>query len=171
MNFKIQFAMGSYFGQPQIKVVIDDYMLLYDGTAQELLEFDVQLDDGNHELKIVHHGKTVDDHLLDNHGNIIQDKFVEIKKIWMEGVELESELWSGRFFPVYMHKAEHEPYFISPNLYLGHNGTWILNFSTPALTWLINLRNQGPNLDGTIFKTSRQTLQEMKQIFLDLPDV
>jgi hypothetical protein len=163
--------MGTYFGIPQIKIAIDDYMLLYDGPAKESFEFDIPLDDGNHELKIVHHGKTVDDHLVDDRGQIIQDKFVEIQRIWMDGVELQQELWTARFFPVYMHKADHEPYYISPNLYLGHNGSWIMDFATPALIWLINLRQPGPSLDGTIFKTSRQVLQEMKQAFMDLPDV
>lgn len=171
MNLQLQFRLGSYFGIPQIKVALDDYMLLYSGPAQTLMQFDVPLDDGHHELKIVHHGKTVHDHLLDDQGLIVQDKFVEIEKIWMDNVQLDQELWSGRFFPVYMHKADNEPYSICPNLYLGHNGTWILNFNTPALTWLIASRKPGPNLDGTIFKTSRETLHEVKQIFLNLPDV
>ena len=89
----------------------------------------------------------------------------------MDNVELQRELWSARFFPVYMHKADDEPYYISPNLYLGHNGSWIMDFSTPALRWLIDLRQHGPKLDGTIFKTNRQVLQEMKKAFMDLPDV
>lgn len=57
------------------------------------------------------------------------------------------------------------------NLDLGHNGSWIMEFATPAISWLIARRQPGPRLDGTIFKSSRETLQEMKRAFQDLPDV
>lgn len=171
MNLSIRLGLGTHFGMPLIKIAIDDYLLLWDGPAQEQFDFAVPLDDGHHELKIIHYGKTVDDHVLDHEGRILLDRYVEIKGVSMDEVELQEELWQARFFPVYMHKADHEPYYISPNLYLGHNGSWIMEFATPAISWLIARRQPGPRLDGTIFKSSRETLQEMKRAFQDLPDV
>ena len=52
MKIQLDFAVERRLGDPRIKITIDDYMLLYDGVAQDSLEFDVPLDDGNHELKI-----------------------------------------------------------------------------------------------------------------------
>ena len=171
MKIQLDFAVERRLGDPRIKITIDDYMLLYDGVAQDSLEFDVPLDDGNHELKITHHGKTVHDHVLNSDGSIAIDKHVEIVGIHLDHTPLTGELWLGKFFPVYMHKANNEPYSICPNLYLGHNGTWVLEFATPALKWLIDTRRPGPQLSNTIFKTNHQVLQEIKTVFENLPDV
>ena len=171
MKIQLDFAVERRLGDPRIKITIDDYMLLYDGVAQDRLEFDVPLDDGNHELKITHHGKTVHDHVLNLDGSIAIDKHVEIVGIHLDDTPLTSELWLGKSFPVYMHKADNEPYSICPNLYLGHNGTWVLEFATPALKWLIDTRRPGPQLGNTIFKTNHQVLQEIKTVFENLPDV
>lgn len=171
MKIQLNFAVERRLGDPQIKITIDDYMLLYDGVAQDSLEFDVPLDDGNHELKITHHGKTVHDHVLNSNGSIAIDKHVEIVSIHLDNTPLTGELWLGKFFPVYMHKNDNAPYSICPNLYLGHNGTWVLEFATPALKWLIDTRCPGPQLSNTIFKTNHQVLQEIKTVFENLPDV
>jgi hypothetical protein len=171
LKLSLTFDVERRLGDPQIKITIDDYMLLYDGVAQNSMEFDVPLDDGNHELKITHHSKTVHDHVLNTDGSIAIDKHVEITGICLDDAPLNNELWLGKFFPVYMHKADNEPYSISPNLYLGHNGTWVLEFATPALKWLIDIRRPGPQLANTIFKTNHQVLTEMKAIFENLPDV
>lgn len=171
MKIQLSFFVERRLGDPLIKITIDDYMLVYDGVAQESLEFNVPLDDGNHELKITHHGKTVHDHVLNLDSSIAIDKHVEIVGIHLDDTSLTNELWLGKFFPVYMHKADNEPYSICPNLYLGHNGTWVLEFATPALKWLIDTRRSGPQLGNTIFKTNHQVLQEIKTIFENLPDV
>ena len=171
MKLQLNFDVERRLGDPLIKVTIDDYMLLYDGVAQDCMEFDLSLDDGNHELKITHYGKTVHDHVLNSNGSIAIDKHVEIIGICLDDAPLSNELWMGKFFPVYMHKSDNEPYSICPNLYLGHNGTWVLGFATPALKWLIEIRRPGPQLENTIFKTNRQVLTEIKTIFENLPDV
>jgi hypothetical protein len=171
LKIQLSFFVERRLGDPLIKITIDDYMLVYDGVAQESLEFNVSLDDGNHELKITHHGKTVHDHVLNLDSSIAIDKHVEIVGIHLDDTSLTNELWLGKFFPVYMHKADNEPYSICPNLYLGHNGTWVLEFATPALKWLIDTRRSGPQLGNTIFKTNHQVLQEIKTIFENLPDV
>ena len=111
------------------------------------------------------------DHVLNSDGSIAIDKHVEIVGIHLDHTPLTGELWLGKFFPVYMHKANNEPYSICPNLYLGHNGTWVLEFATPALKWLIDTRRPGPQLSNTIFKTNHQVLQEIKTVFENLPDV
>ena len=171
MKIQLSFFVERRLGDPLIKITIDDYMLVYDGVAQESLEFNVPLDDVNHELKITHHGKTVHDHVINLDSSIAIDKHVEIVGIHLDDTSLTNELWLGKFFPVYMHKADNEPYSICPNLYLGHNGTWVLEFATPALKWLIDTRRSGPQLGNTIFKTNHQVLQEIKTIFENLPDV
>ena len=171
MKLNIDFTVERQLGDPMIKIVIDDYLTLYDGIAQEHYEFDIDLIDGGHDLTIIHYGKLPEHHVYNKDGSVDIDRHVEIKSIKLDHVMLESELWSGKFFPVYMHKTNDEPYFICPNLYLGHNGAWKLEFATPAAAWLIDLRHPGPKLAGTIFKTNSDTLTMAKNFFKDLPDV
>jgi len=171
LRLEIDLNVERRLGNPMIKIVVDDYLTLDDGPAQDYYDFDVDLVDGGHDLTVIHYGKSPEHHVHDPYGNIVIDRHVEIKGIKLDCIKLESELWNGKFFPVYMHKAEHEPYFICPNLYLGHNGAWKFEFATPAAAWLIDLRKPGPKLAGTIFKTNSDTLEVAKNFFKDLPDV
>lgn len=171
MKLEIDFFVECRLGNPEVKIIIDDYITLYNGIAQENFEFEIDLPNGGHDLKIIHYGKKPHHHILDANGTITVDRHIEIKRIAFEQVNLERELWDGKFFPVYMHKTKDEPYYICPNLYLGHNGTWKYEFSTPVLPWLIASRNQGPQLDNTIFQTNASILEEAKNFFKDLPDV
>jgi hypothetical protein len=171
LKLKINFESEQIFGDPLVKILIDDYLTLYDGPAIDEHEFHCDIPDGKHELKIVHYGKTKHDHTIDSTGALILDKHVEIKNIEIDDIILESELWSGKFYPVYLHKKELDPVYISPNLYLGHNGAWILDFETPAGVWLIGLGRPGPELAGTIFRTNSDLVEVAKDFFRDLPDV
>jgi hypothetical protein len=171
LKLDIELTVERRLGDPRIKIIIDDYLTLASGPAQDHYSFNVNIPDESHNLKIIHYGKTVTDHVLDDQGKILIDKHVEIKSIAMDDIKLNKELWTGKFFPVYMHKSKDEPYFICPNLYLGHNGTWLLDFATPVTNWLINLRRPGPKLDGTIFKSNKEILDTAKSHFQNLPDV
>lgn len=171
MKLAIDFFVERRLGDPQVKIIVDDYISLYNGDAKESFQFDIDLPDGGHDLKIIHYDKKPEHHVHDPYGNIVVDRHIEIKRIALDEVNLERELWDGKFFPVYMHKANDEPYYICPNLYLGHNGTWKYEFVTPILPWLITTRQQGPKLDNTIFQTNAAILEEAKNFFKDLPDV
>jgi len=171
LKLTIDFFVERQLGIPKVKIIIDDYITLYDGDAEDHYDFDIDLPNGGHDLKIVHYGKKPQHHAYDSNGNIAVDRHIEIKRVAFDNVDLERELWDGKFFPVYMHKADHEPYFICPNLYLGHNGTWKYEFVTPVLPWLIATRQPGPKLDNTIFQTNASILEEAKNFFKDLPDV
>ncbi len=171
MKLEINFAVERRLGNPQIKIIVDDYITLYNGDALDQFDFDIDLTNGGHDLKIIHYDKKPEHHVHDPYGNIVIDRHIEIKRIALDKVNLERELWDGKFYPVYMHKADNEPYFICPNLYLGHNGTWKYEFVTPVLPWLIASRNQGPKLANTIFQTNASILEEAKNFFKDLPDV
>ena len=103
MILDLKFTVERSLGDPLIRIVIDDYLILHEGIAQEEFHFDFQIDHGSHVLKITHYGKSKHDHVVDNE-KIVVDKHVEIKEIKMDNVELKSELWEGKFYPVYMHR-------------------------------------------------------------------
>jgi hypothetical protein len=180
MHLIIDFDVGSQLGNPMIKILIDDYIVLYEGAAHNQFDRKFDINYGEHELKIVHYGKTDNDHVYNNDGSIKIDKYVYIKSISIDSVVLrDSELHTGQFWPVYslsyidtmISTGQELPGCICPNLYLGHNGTWKYTFNYPFVDWIIAERNQGPRLDSTIFKTSAHLLQEAKNFFNQAPDL
>lgn len=180
MHLEIDFEVGDQLGTPNIKILIDDYVVLYEGAAVTHFERDFDLNLGEHELKIVHYGKTDNDHLYNPDGSIAVDKYVYIKRIAIDKVNLtDKELQSGQFWPVYslsyvetmIEQKKDLPSYISPNLYLGHNGTWKYTFFNPFVDWIISCRNPGPKLENTIFKTSDNILKEAKDFFLNAPEI
>ena len=171
MKLEIDLFVEDRLGTPKVKIIIDDYIALYEGDACEHYEFDIDLPHGGHDLKLVHYGKKPQHHKYDSYGNVVIDRHVEIKRIAFDNVDLDKELWDGKFFPVYMHKTDTDLYCISPNLYLGHNGTWKYEFITPILPWLIATRKHGPIIEKTIFQTNASILVEAKNFFKELPDV
>jgi hypothetical protein len=166
----LEFEVERRLGEPQLKISIDDYQTLADGAAKDRYQFDFLVNPGAHVLRIQHYGKQPDDHRYDDHGRVTIDQHVAIRGIIMDDVSLEEELWQGRFFPAYW-PHDSGPVSISPNLYLGYNGTWMLDFVAPAVQWLVEQRQRGPNLSNTIFKTNSQVLEQAKAFFADLPDV
>ena len=178
LTINLKFKVEDYFGSPLCRIIIDESAPTYDGPVQTDITISIPVTTGEHELRIVHYGKINDDHLIEN-GSIVKDKHFELTALSFDGVELEHELWEGSFFPVYGQDYVDDcrrnniklPYSICPNLYFGHNGTWKFNFFYPVYPWLISRRNNGPNLENTIFISSNETLQQAKKYFMSVPDV
>lgn len=172
MIYTFEFDFEDFFGPPQIRIGIDDY-IYYDGTVKGTIDIELNLVDGDHVLWIQHYGKditwTTKEH--DNH--------VLIRRISFDGVDLDQIDYRpithrGKFYPEYESSYQEScrqrninlPEFISPNHYLGHNGTWRLEFSTPELLWIIKQQNpSGIHLEDTIFSTGQATLERVKHFF------
>ncbi|MGY8868185.1 MAG: hypothetical protein ACKVJK_21465, partial [Methylophagaceae bacterium] len=88
ISLDIGFNVGRKLGNPNAKILIDDYVVLYEGPAVDQFSRVIDLNAGEHELKIVHHGKTDQDHVLDSQGNILVDKFINIDTIAIDGIKL-----------------------------------------------------------------------------------
>ena len=180
MNIKLQFKVERRLGDPTITVIIDDNMPSYTGVCPDQLELNVPVISGCHELRIQHYGKKTTDHVYDSSGKVIIDKHVEIKSIVLDEVELVEELWDGEFYPVYDQDYLKDcisanikvPYSLRPNLYLGHNGTWILKFEYPCIDWLLAVRqNKIFKVTDPDFITSEEDLQRAKDFFNSAPDL
>jgi hypothetical protein len=106
-------------------------------------------------LKIEHYGKN---YLTDSD----PDKYFELSKIYINDVDLKHHI----------HKFKQIVYLppwddVSPpqdSLYLGHNGTLILEFTSPIDKWIQNLFNMNSNtMDGQ--QTTREILAQIKEFF------
>ncbi len=172
MQISIDFDYVDKFGCPQIAILVDS-KVLYSGNVQSHIGLSTNIPDGNHRLEIVHRDKKIGDF------DETHDKHVIIKTIMFDGVNLDQTehcplTHRGKFYPTYetsyvetcQANGIELPEFITPNHYLGHNGVWVLDFATPAYTWIIQeQRPSGINLEDTIFSTGNESLLQVKSFF------
>ena len=172
MEIKLEFEYDDFFGVPDIKISLGD-IILYNNSVKSEIIIDVELPEAAHQLCIEHVNKEI------THTSQEHDRHIVIKRIWFDGVDLDQLAYNklthgGRFYPTYESSYKQTcaangvelPEFICPNHYLGHNGKWILDFSYPALLWIIKLQNPtGINLEDTIFSTSSDVLNDIKNYF------
>ena len=172
MKISIDFDYTDKFGIPQVALLVNDN-ILYSGDVNYKIEAEIELDNGPHYLKIVHSDKKINDY------DETHDRHIIIKKIFFDGIDLDQTDYCplthrGKFYPEYekSYKETCEiqgtflPEFICPNHYLGHNGTWILEFSSPVYSWIIDEQKpSGINLEDTIFSTGDESLAQIKSFF------
>jgi hypothetical protein len=181
MNIKIFLKRETYFGDPLVRCSIDENTPFFEGASQDIISASIGVVPGYHELVITHYNKKDSDHVLDNQCKIVKDKYVEIIGIEIDDIAfLIDELREGHFYPVYnpcyyqefLDRGQKLPPSISPNLYLGHNGTWKLSFHTPFVEYIIDKRKKlNINLNNTIFQSDAETLKKMKLWFQEVPDM
>lgn len=172
MILEIRFSYNDHFRHPTIEIGIDE-QVLYAGQVENHFTFDCQLNNGPHTLWVHHHSKQ------EHETNDQHDTHVHIQQILFDGVDLDQLDYCrlthrGRFYPKYTENyiatctanGQTLPDYISPNHYLGHNGTWELDFNTPELLWIITEQNpSGMHLEDTMFSTSTDVLNEIKSFF------
>lgn len=168
MDIDLYFSFDDYFGRPTIEVLVDDHTLFV-GDVQSHLELRVpNLGDGDHVLSIRHFGKMPQHHSHDH------DRHVHLDRVLFDHTDLDQLIWArlthrGKFYPDYdkdYARDQDLPEFIMPNHYFGHNGTWRLEFKTPALLWVIQEQNpSGMHLEDTIFSTTQDSVNYVKDFF------
>lgn len=172
LELGIEFDYVDKFGTPQVAIMIDSD-LLYSGNVQSTLNLDTELINGKHLLKIIHSDKKINDF------DETHDRHIVIKKIMFSGVDLDQIEYcklthKGKFYPEYnesyiqtcLEQGITLPEYISPNHYLGHNGTWELEFESPVYDWIIKEQKpSGINLEDTIFSTGNDSLNAIKDFF------
>jgi hypothetical protein len=181
MKIEIHLDAEIEFGLPKMRCCVDENAPFFDGDFQPIVVKEIGVGPGFHELVITHYNKQAHDQSTDSDGKIIKDKHIEIKKIIIDDIALLiDELREGHFYPVYNPDYVRDcqlkkltlPFSISPNLYLGHNGTWKLNFHAPFVEYIIEKRkNLAVNLDDSIFYSDATLLKEAKEWFLSAPEI
>lgn len=123
---------------PQIKILLDEQSM-FDGAVNKLqvIEFSAPLEFESHKLILQRYGKTIDQ----------ADQLLEIKTVEIDGIDIQNIIWDSSYFcPEYP-----EPWAsqqradgieleasVTGETVLGHNGVWILEFSSPFYKFLIN---------------------------------
>lgn len=131
---------------PEVTVMLDGHV-----RWQGLLEADLTLDwgqsleRGSHCLEVAFSGKTNEDTTAEH------DHAVVIDHVDFFGIRDDKFRWQGVYRPDYPEpwRTEQESQGIEllPELtahtYLGWNGTWRLDFTTPIFTWMHQIQDLG----------------------------
>jgi len=106
------------------------------------ISFDVDIDEGEHQLVIERQNKTVEDTVLEN-SEIIKDSIIGIVDVMIDTISVNTLLDQAKFFPEYpepwssqqkqLGKELPESYNYCRTLH--HNGEWKLNFANPVHIW------------------------------------
>ena len=121
-----------------IQVWLDDSLLLDNPHVQEKIAFAHVMsdDDGEHQLRIVILGKTLDHTQVDDQGNIIKDATLQLSAVTIDGIDV-NQLFLEKC--VYTHDFNGTQPEIEDTFHgiAGCNGTIVFEFTTPIYLWLL----------------------------------
>lgn len=146
LDFKLNLK-GLYCKEyPYISAGLDNE-ILYEGLVKEKAEIkqNILLPNGTHNLWIILKNKT-NDNTTHN-----CDQAVIIENIEFEDISLPRFIWAGEYEPIYPEPWATEQKDLGKTLepiikstdYIGFNGKWNLQFTTPIFTWIHKLENLG----------------------------
>lgn len=91
------------------------------------------------------------------------NKWVEVKRLWVNGVDLESITWEATQF-AFIPPWDDQDNVMQGNLYLGYNGYIEWKFGNPILSDIQDRLNKGvKQIDKQ--ETTREVLDQMKNLF------
>ena len=141
---KLTFAItlsGTYWDRkPQFSIWLDDHVIVQSeiaSSAQQTLNFERTINEGEHALKIRLENKINEDVVIDN-GEVVKDMLLNIDDIIIDDISLGNLLWSAEYIldkpQTYKgHTIDH----LDGCVNLGWNGTYILKFTSPFYIWLL----------------------------------
>lgn len=147
LHFKIGLSRSNNTKEIHFNVYINstlqiDSRLTVDANVSEYFEFDAELPEGDHELKVVFLNKTSVDTVQDNNGAIVSDLLLNIDEIEIDEIELATLKWTESVYTPdypsdYLDESQKQVKTVENCVNLGWNGTWTLKFQSPFYLWLL----------------------------------
>ena len=121
-----------------VEIWLDNTVLLTSEHVQEKISFahDINDDDGEHQLRVVISGKTIDHTKVDEAGNIVKDATLQISNVVVDELDI-NQLFLDKC--VYAHNFNGTQSSIEDSFHgvAGCNGTISFEFYTPIYLWLL----------------------------------
>jgi|TARA_B110000444_G_scaffold238702_1_gene252507 hypothetical protein len=111
-----------------------------------LIEFVHECEEGkDYELIIKRSGKSNNQTVVNEKGDILQDQLLELKSIEIDEIEIGSLIFEGVYVPEYPEPWASQQREAGIKLQesfknvkrMGHNGTWQFKFASPFYMWLL----------------------------------
>jgi hypothetical protein len=135
MKIELEFNVSIAAGEPKLRISnrhIDaaEHFLLKEGVFAVTTELNLSPVD---QLKIHFYDKI--------HADGSKDTFIELKKIKVDGINLQQFLFSGKFYPCYnenFYKEFSPPDYYQPGTIMYHNGVFEMDIKTPIWKFLMD---------------------------------
>lgn len=136
-KLKFQIVLeGVYQTEPPRARVILNNDIIFDATltSESFIPFQREFEnETNNKLEIELVDKKTEHTQIDEHGNIIKDSVLKIKKVLIEDIEIQNTFSLNKDKFYYEHSGEQHQLYDT----LGINGKAVINFSTPFYVWLL----------------------------------
>ena len=141
---------------PTCKVLVNDKIVHeFIGDKKEV-SFSFEVLSGPFNLKILHHGKNMKREI---------NKFIEIKKIFLNDVDLKNMIWDTVQVPELPEWQDSKDFDWRSNLYLGHNGYIDYKLKSPIIDFLLEYHTYGVKTSSNMNSYDMNLLYEMKDYF------
>lgn len=146
---------------PTCRVLVNDNIVhTFTGDGkEESFSFDVV--PGSFNLKIMHYGKDMKRDI---------NKFIEIKKIFLNDVDLKNLIWDTVQVPELPEWQDSKDFDWRSNLYLGHNGFIEYKLKAPIIDFLLEYHTYGVKTSSNMNSYDMNLLNEMKDYFTKIVD-
>ena len=146
-------------GWPLCRILWDAVQVANFKADGQEIEFTVlPKPEGTSTLIVEHYGKNV----YTEH-----DKFIEVKGIWVNNIDLKNIIWESMQYPIVA--PWDKPFQQAGNLYMGHNGHIVWRFENPILLDIqrrLGVKQQAQ--EGQ--ESTRTVLKEIKEYFANETD-
>jgi len=134
----LKFQLSATSAGTDVLIKIDDTIVWQgDPCGQREVLCDLSnIPDGDHKLEICLSGKTEQDTIVDDNGNIIQDLLVSVNGITLDTVDISQKFWESS---KYHHDFNGSQPAIVDEFFgdMGCNGRVEFVFSTPSYLWIL----------------------------------
>ena len=150
LKFKLELFATFWDKSPNIEILVDNKVHFSDqitGSEDEptVIQFEQELEPGKHDLEIKMSGKTDQQTVVNEKGEIVKDQLLHIKNIEIDEIDIGSLVFEGVYTPEYPKlwysqqiKAGKKPQESYKNVkIMGHNGSWKFGFESPFYMWLL----------------------------------
>ena len=140
LSFQISLTGTFWDRRPQFSVWLNDHVVIQSeiaSSAEQIVNFDRRITEGDYELKIRLENKTNADTVIEN-GEVVKDMLLNINDITVDDISLGNLLWSAEYIldKPQIYKGQTIDH-LDGCVNLGWNGTYILKFSSPFYIWLL----------------------------------
>jgi len=151
LKFKLELYATMWDKPPAAEILINNkslYKASITGTEDnpDLIEFECEVEeDKYHELVIERSGKSNNQTIINEKGDILKDQLLHIKSIEIDEIDIGALVYEGVYTPSYPELWATQQRESSKDLKdsfknvteMGFNGTWSFKFSSPFYIWLL----------------------------------
>jgi len=151
LKFKIELFATMWMKAPHVEIMVADKSYFKgDITTTEdkpqMIEFTHEFEEGeSYELVLKKTGKTLDQTVVNDKGDILKDQLLHIKSIEIDEIDIGALVFEGVYTPEYPEPWATQqastgnklPETLKNVTKMGHNGKWTFTFGSPFYMWLL----------------------------------